>query len=277
MIPRKIHQMWLDKKDDNAPPPEKYAKGEFCKSFQNLNPNYEYKLWNMADIKQLFQNEPLLQKWKSFWEDKLQYHIEKCDFARMVVLYVHGGIYADLDFYCHKTLDALIAERSFLWTYDILNHSTARNSVTSLIQSTITGVYDNEASIFNGFVAAAPECPILAEWMNYMMENYKPNAKMMNVHQTTGPGAFGNFAKAKGYTKKQRPELFIDNALILPFDSQQKRRNLLIEPFVSTKWNEGTDWGGERSIMVQQIILWIVVALIVLIVAVLLFYRLFFS
>lgn len=277
MIPRKIHQMWLDKKDDDAPPPDKYTKGEFCKSFKILNPTYEYKLWKMADVKELFTNEPQLQKWKRFWEQTLRHHIEKCDFARMVVLYLHGGVYADLDFYCHKSLDALIADRSFIWTYDILNHSTAINSMKSMITCRFSGVYDNESSIFNGFIAAVPKHQIIMEWMNYMMENYKPSNAVMNVHQTTGPGALGNFAKSKGYTKDKRPDLFIENALILPYDSQQKKRNAAIEPFVSTKWNEGTDWAGERSIMAQQILMWVLVALVVLVVAVLLLYKLFFA
>lgn len=280
MIPKKIHQMWLDKRDDKAPAPDKYInnndnKGnKFCASFQQLNPTYEYKLWNMADVKELFASEPLLQPWKDFWTQTIRFHIEKCDFARMAVVYIHGGVYADLDFYCHKPLDELIANRSFLWTYDIFNHSGAKQFLKSAL---LTKKYKNQTSIFNGFFAAAPKHPILAEWMNYMMQNYKydPDTNEVKVHQTTGPGALGKFAKKMEYTHKKRPELFVDNALILPYNFRQKRRNAKVEPYVSTLWHEGSDWGGEKTLMTQQITTRIIIILLAIVIAIFLLYRFF--
>lgn len=261
-IPKRIHQMWLDKQKDDGPVPDKYMKNEkFCESFKKLNPDYEYKVWNMAQVKYLFETHPSLSQWRDFFLNGIKFHIEKCDFARMAVVYIYGGVYADLDFSCHKSLDKLIEGRSFLWTHDILNHTTFSKTVKSALFS------ENKTSVFNGFFAASPYHHVLFEWMNYIRDNYpnKDNYKTLNVTLTTGPGALGLFAQKNGYTHAERPELYVDNRYILPYSSIGRRRASDIEPYVSTIWSEGTSWGGDRQPPPTPLYIALIILLIVLV------------
>lgn len=90
-IPKKIHQMWLDKfVRNNTEYPEKYRNLGYPKSWTDLNPDYEYTLWNWDKVHELFES-PELARWRDFYYKRLEHHIEKCDFARYAILYKHGG------------------------------------------------------------------------------------------------------------------------------------------------------------------------------------------
>jgi inositol phosphorylceramide mannosyltransferase catalytic subunit len=56
--------------------------------------------------------------------DALPYNINRVDFVRYAYLYVHGGIYADLDCECIKSLDTLKKkkETEIILAYDSLKH-----------------------------------------------------------------------------------------------------------------------------------------------------------
>ncbi len=60
----------------------------FCK-----NNNIPYTLWNKKDIEDLLENYP---QYKQLYED-FRYDIQRIDFARLLILYHHGGLYLDLD------------------------------------------------------------------------------------------------------------------------------------------------------------------------------------
>jgi mannosyltransferase OCH1-like enzyme len=87
----------------------------YPQSWQELNPGFEYKLWNRKMARELFDN-PKLAKWKDFYYNTLQDWIEKCDFLRFAILYIYGGTYVDLDFKCNKSLEPLLnREIGLVW------------------------------------------------------------------------------------------------------------------------------------------------------------------
>jgi mannosyltransferase OCH1-like enzyme len=94
MIPKIIHQTAPNNKDEWHP------IWILCnESVKNNFKNFKYILWNDEDIDNFilknFPNQYLEYK-------KIPFHIIKIDLFRYVLLYVHGGIYIDMDMYCYQ-------------------------------------------------------------------------------------------------------------------------------------------------------------------------------
>ena len=61
---------------------------------------FVFKLWNdEQDLDQLIHDH--FPVYKNIVE-KMNYKIQKIDFCRYLILYLHGGIYIDMDFFCQK-------------------------------------------------------------------------------------------------------------------------------------------------------------------------------
>lgn len=61
--------------------------------------DFEYQFWNDEDIDNLIK-EHYPQYWDMY--SNFPAHIMKIDFARFAIMHHHGGIYADLDYYCYQ-------------------------------------------------------------------------------------------------------------------------------------------------------------------------------
>jgi len=97
-VPAIIHQTW---RDVDPMPISWQQASNTCRS---LHPNYEYRLWTDNDGRRLIEKEfPCLLA--TF--DSYPYAIQRADVIRLIVLYVYGGIYLDLDIICLKPLDQL--------------------------------------------------------------------------------------------------------------------------------------------------------------------------
>lgn len=97
-IPKIIFQTWKDK---NLP--EHLLT--ITQTWKNLNPDYEYRFYDDNDCLNFIKNNypEYLEVYASFPKP-----VEKADFFRYLVIYHFGGVYADLDTSCEKTLDMLI-------------------------------------------------------------------------------------------------------------------------------------------------------------------------
>jgi len=68
--------------------------------------NYEYIFWDDEKMNVFISNYyPLFYE---YLYKKFPYNIQKYDFARYLILYHYGGIYADLDYFCVKNFSKLI-------------------------------------------------------------------------------------------------------------------------------------------------------------------------
>jgi len=104
-VPPIIHQTW---RDTNTIPINWQHASNSCRS---LHSNYEYRLWTDKDARRLIEKEfPCLLA--TF--DSYPYDIQRADVIRIIVLYVYGGIYLDLDIVCLKSLDQLRAYKLVL-------------------------------------------------------------------------------------------------------------------------------------------------------------------
>lgn len=107
-FPKTINYIWFNFKnelDQNPIIPQKYL--ENIKNTKKLNPDYEIKIWNGYDcdelIKKYFPN-----KVKFYWD--LLYPIQRCDYIRIIILYIYGGIYSDMDRISLKSYDIILEQ-----------------------------------------------------------------------------------------------------------------------------------------------------------------------
>tara|TARA_A100001011_G_scaffold400579_1_gene516430 strand:- start:782 stop:1633 length:852 start_codon:yes stop_codon:yes gene_type:complete len=115
-IPKKIHQIWLGEK--NIP--------RICKKWMNtwkeLNPQWEYKLWNEKNIKEL--NVDDLNVYSKKFNPGY-----RSDILRYVILKKFGGMYVDTDFECIKPLPPNILQYKFIAGTMFGNNPCIGNSI----------------------------------------------------------------------------------------------------------------------------------------------------
>lgn len=177
MIPLNIHQIWIQG--------EKYIPEKFKENIKinkEMNPEFNYKIWDEIDILNLIKNDP--EYIKTYYT--LQYLHQKADFGRYIILDKIGGIYIDMDAKTHKPLINLIKELS---NYDFIVSKVD----TDLIESYI--VCGNKYCINNGVIFSAPGSKMIKEIINKVIDNPSCGSldmKLSCIHKTTGPTMFSD-------------------------------------------------------------------------------------
>jgi hypothetical protein len=198
-IPKKIHQIWLDKTRDDGALPEKFSHRTMLT--KTRNPGWDYRLWKMRDANELF-NLPELKRWSNFFKHTLSYHIERCDFLRYALLYIHGGVYVDVDMEPLLSFDEMnLSVRHFLWVED---HAYWAHNAK----------FYGEKPVYNGILASAARHPIWPQLMDYIMYTYEPDGLIMC---STGPIALGRFARITNLFEDR--SLWGERCMFLPKDA----------------------------------------------------------
>lgn len=220
-ITKCIHQMWLDKHnpDFRGYPAQRPTYTRYAASWRQHNPDWTYRLWNNQDLEELLR-QPGMEAWADFYHHRIQRHIEKCDFARYVVLYVHGGVYVDLDFECVRSLDTLIVNRELGLVPEVWEHQLFYKEM-----------------ICNSFLMSAPG---RAEWkrvLDAMVRDYDP---ARSVPENTGPCLLTKMIPLT-------PENTIPSCAIIPLTyynhySWGCRIGDLDQAYCHPHWTEGTYW-----------------------------------
>ena len=203
-IPKIIHFMWLSK-SGSLDIPTKYN----VESFLKHNKNYQIMFWNVQNVEELISNN--LPQFLETYQTMTPW-ISKCDFARFCVIYVVGGIYSDLDFYCMKPLDGLIADLEQVFV-------TEPETNCELLPQ-----------LFNGFFASIAKTKFIYDWLTRMSNN------VGNVLVKTGPiGLYQHYLKYNF-------ELVPTHYVLLYDDQRQATSKLVDQNYVYTVWDEGTGW-----------------------------------
>jgi len=154
MFPKIIHQAWVDFNGNSSLTSN---QTQWSNTWKELNPSYEYKLWNKQ------QNDDLISNHYSDYKgayDSYDREIKRVDFVRSCYLHKYGGIYADLDFECLKNFDALLEEHS---AYDvILGEMWTDDSEDAHVSTTVIG------SMVNAFMISKAGSDFLLHHMDVM-------------------------------------------------------------------------------------------------------------
>ncbi|HSI53606.1 MAG TPA: glycosyltransferase [Ramlibacter sp.] len=98
-IPKIIFQTWKSKTDI----PANFAY--WANTFRELNPAYEYRLWDDADNRAFIEAH---YRWFLATYDAYPAEIYRADAVRYFFLFHFGGIYVDMDTECLRPFDALL-------------------------------------------------------------------------------------------------------------------------------------------------------------------------
>jgi mannosyltransferase OCH1-like enzyme len=243
-IPLKFYQTWKTK--------------ELSTEFQSIvdtwkihNPHYTYDLFDDRDAGQFIKDNFDKDVYDVF--NKLTIGAFKADLFRYCVLYINGGVYADIDTICMNNLDLFLKnDIEFATPIDFNTNHT-------------WGKYN----LFNAFMASIPRHPILLDCINRVVYNVKNNIKPSSSVDLTGPGVLGRatnvFLNLNETTSFVNREGIINNILLLKFEQeteyvknnegdivfQNKNGNKDIKRIYdneSKKNNMIPDWDSEYSI-----------------------------
>lgn len=105
--------------------------------------------------------------------DNFPYPIQRVDMIRPMWLYIHGGVYMDLDYVVNKSFEELFKDGSELY----------------FVQSSNTSIY-----FTNSFMASVPKHPFWLEYLNNMKNDVPVWAitKHFHVMTSTGPISLTN-------------------------------------------------------------------------------------
>ena len=164
MIPPIIHQTWK-----THVIPEQFRS--FVDSWKDKHSDFTYRLWSDEDNLDLIRTEypDLLELYQS-----ISSPIMRCDLARYIILYHHGGYYIDLDVRCFKHLSCLPIEES--------------HELVLTEEHPVHGKeYNKTRIVTNWFLAAVPKCEGL---LKIIREVKRGIVRFPNVNQPlqiTGP------------------------------------------------------------------------------------------
>lgn len=176
-IPKIIMQTW---KDHNIPLKWKSSRDSI---FTHMK-DWKYVLMTDEDNRNFVEKH--FPDFLSYY-DNFEYNIQRVDAIRYMWLYVHGGIYMDLDFELLKPIDDFFKTDSDLY----------------LVSSGNIPTY-----ITNSFMASKPGSNI---WLDVIEHMKKPSpfyrfGKHMRVMMTTGPIMLTNVISKYGYSYTRLPK-----------------------------------------------------------------------
>ena len=201
---------------------------ECVKTWQDKNPGFSYNYYD-DEMCESFISENFSQEFVNMYKS-LPYGVMKADAWRIAVIYIHGGIYADLDTIC------IIPAEEWLKDYDL-----------------VAAVETPNGTIGNFTFAATPKHPALLCCIEELLNNYNcPNYLNKSERTPTPIQNYGAHAFHAGISKYiQSNNLlngkiysFDDNAFT-PYPSEKTFVRHLV---ASLSWKDNYDsWRVEQQ------------------------------
>ncbi len=162
-IPRILHQTY---KDDKIPAKLATLQSSWLKH----NPHWQYRFWSDKDIREF-----IAEHYADFLDifDTYPHNIMRVDAFRYLLLYHHGGIYADLDFECLLPMDELLADQDILLIPEPEKHMHKQKPRERNLDYVVS----------NALMASVPGHPFWRE----VVELLKKSANSPDILDATGP------------------------------------------------------------------------------------------
>ncbi|WP_120500469.1 glycosyltransferase family 32 protein [Roseovarius sp. EL26] len=141
------------------------------------NPDFEYRFYDKDDRRALIEAHFGSEQLAAY--DKIRHGAFKADYWRYCALYLHGGVYADVDMYAQTPLlDLIEPEDHFI----AAREPTLRHAVA------------------NGFICVTPKHPFIKAAMERATKRTLAQTGNFDGYMITGPGNLGmaiNFAQGR--------------------------------------------------------------------------------
>lgn len=158
-IPKKIHQIWIG---------EKRPPLEYTETVRRLNPDWEYRLWDEASLRQ-----EIPEAFEDPIYNRVSIYCSKVDILRIYLLHKHGGLYLDCDFKWLKPLDDDMRYHNFFLAFS-----------SELHQGT---------TVNNNVIGCHRKSPILMQILNEMHRQHPDTFKTIEDIYTTSPGFYTGY------------------------------------------------------------------------------------
>lgn len=174
-VPRRLHQIWIQGQDRL---PRRLV--ELQRTWQQLNPHYEYRLWDEAALRDLIG---VRHGWFLPTFDRYPHLHQRADAGRLFVLYEYGGFYVDADARALRPLDELIA----MVPYARLIVSDL--PFTGMMRAVVAVTYRTRRLVTNAFIGMEAGLP---EWRD-VLQRLPHTADILSFHKelsiafSTGP------------------------------------------------------------------------------------------
>ena len=171
-VPRIIHQIWWQ--GESQIPPKYQHYRDVVDQFLEANAQYQYMFWDESScidvVRELFPSALWL-----FGDASPAKLVEKCDMARLAILFKYGGVYLDLDYLINPNFDTLVQR------YD----TTPTHHRTSFLQETF--------GVTNCIIFSTPANPVMEMLFDECVHRFRhpPLVAMLTrdlkTMDTTGP------------------------------------------------------------------------------------------
>ena len=209
MISKWIHQTWKSK--EGNPQIDRLRL-----SWIDMHPGFKYTLYDDTDVDRFIRthfDERIYTTYKRILNGSL-----KADFFRYCVLYIHGGVYVDVDLCCVRSLtdgivsfdeDTLISASDYQETDHQHPNQDYRRDV-----------------IFQGFLCAEPFHPFMQYMINYMCFVMSHGLFKHDMFRIGGPQAFADRFDELYFSKRQTP--FSKPIMLREANNHQLENNIKI-------------------------------------------------
>ena len=198
-IPAVIHQTW---KTRNIPP----FMRAWHLSWRHFNPQWTLRLWTDADNRQLVVER---FPWLLPLYDSYKQPIMRVDMARCLILKLHGGVYADLDFECLKAIDPLVVE------HELVLGKEPEQNVQRWNSSHPSGVSHIDGDLIsNAWMASAAQHPFWDAAIEQLLRRRKLPAPV----EATGPIAL---TAAWRSSPQWEGSVLLDSEYLLPLSNSE--------------------------------------------------------
>lgn len=196
-IPKKLYQSWKTK---NLPTEMRTIVDQIRRN----NPQYDYSLYDDQDCRQFLLTHFGLNYAQAF--DALIPGAFKCDFWRYAMLYIHGGVYMDIDMVPLLPLDEIIRPG---------------DEFVSIVDKPDKSYI--QCGIFQSFIACRPKHPILAYALSLAFVNIVTRrTELLEPLAVTGPYVMGQainlYWQKKNPYERIRPGKYSQGLRLLKFD-----------------------------------------------------------
>jgi mannosyltransferase OCH1-like enzyme len=206
-----IFQTWK-----NTDVPEQWKKPQ--ESVINMNKGYEYKLFTDEDNRNIIKNY-----FPFFLEtyDEFEYNIQRADAVRYCILYIHGGIYLDLDYQCNKSFDEL--ENTLIKPINLVRSINTPNVTTNSIM-----------------ISTVKKHPLWLECIRNMMKKtpFFIRGKHLKVMTSTGPIMLNRVRKQKKFINDIQLLNIVQSCNVCNINKCKLDSKFILTPVEGSSWLE---------------------------------------
>lgn len=167
-IPTILHQTWR-----TAELPARFAS--WSETWKRLHPHWDYRFYTDADIRGIVADRAP-QFLRAF--DALTVPVQRVDFFRYLIVFLDGGLYADLDMVAYQPSDALLNNASCVLSVE--------HELTARRQASLD--FRLPYQLANCIFAAVPGHPFLGELLEQIARHATATVRDDgDVLETTGP------------------------------------------------------------------------------------------